>query len=69
MSGLRANFPAQGIRLPRLAVIGLLASALSLATLGRAEGLLDEYTLRHWNVEDGLPEGMVLSIEARRGGG
>ena len=63
MSGLRANFPAQGIRLPRLAVIGLLASALSLATLGRAEGLLDEYTLRHWNVEDGLPEGMVLSIE------
>jgi signal transduction histidine kinase/ligand-binding sensor domain-containing protein len=29
----------------------------------RAEDLLDKYTLRHWNVEDGLPEGLVLSIE------
>ena len=63
MSGLRANFLAPRLLLPRLAAVGLLVSALSLATLARAEGLLDEYTVRHWNVEDGLPDGLILSIK------
>ena len=63
MSGLRGNFWALHFPSPRLSAAALLATALSLATIGRADGLLDEYTLRHWNVEDGLPEGMVISIE------
>ena len=41
----------------------LLVAVLSSSAFGNAQGLLDEYTLRHWNVEDGLPDGLILSIK------
>jgi hypothetical protein len=63
MSGLRPNLPALHLPPLRAYVAALLVAGVSLAMTIRAEDLLDKYTLRHWNVEDGLPEGLVLSIE------
>lgn len=40
----------------------LLAALLSSSQAGHAESILDDYTIRHWNVEDGLPEAQVLSV-------
>ncbi|MCX6913507.1 MAG: hypothetical protein NT167_10750, partial [Verrucomicrobia bacterium] len=63
MSGLPPKFPALHLPLLRAYVAALLMAGVSLALTVRAEDLLDKYTLRHWNVEDGLPEGVVLSLE------
>ena len=63
MSGLRPKLQALHLPPLRTYVAALLMAGVSLALTIRAEDLLDKYTLRHWNVEDGLPEGLVLSLE------
>ena len=63
MSGLQSKLQALHLPPLRATVAALLLMGMSLSMTIRADGLLSKYTLRHWNVEDGLPEGLVLSIE------